>query len=67
MKEKISKLKKAEISPRIFWLCAAALVAARLLLLSRQTMTLYPETSMLDDMLMVRAARSILDGQWLGA
>ncbi len=60
-------MKTIELSPRVFWLCAAAAVALRLLLLSRQTMTLYPETSMLDDMLMVKAAQNILAGQWLGA
>ncbi|MEG2676675.1 MAG: hypothetical protein RR933_01030, partial [Oscillospiraceae bacterium] len=67
MKKLYEKLKDMDISARSFWVLAMIFVALRLGLVSFQTLTLYPETSMLDDMLMYKSAQSILAGNWLGS
>ncbi len=67
MKTRIKQLAGFEPSRRTAIFIAAALAVLRLLALSQQSLTLYPETSMIDDMLTVRAARCILSGEWLGA
>ncbi|MEG1269302.1 MAG: hypothetical protein RSD35_08625 [Oscillospiraceae bacterium] len=67
MKKLYEKLKNMDISARSFWVLAMIFVALRLGLVSFQTLTLYPETSMLDDMLMYKSAQSILAGNWLGS
>lgn len=61
------KLNTIELSAKAFWLVAAAFAVLRLLMLSQQSMTLYPESSMLDDMLMIKASQNVLAGEWLGS
>ncbi|NLW77950.1 MAG: hypothetical protein GXY32_00870 [Ruminococcaceae bacterium] len=49
-----------------FWLLVAGLVLVRLLIAACQRVYLTPEGAPLDDMLMVRAAQSLVEGGWLG-
>lgn len=67
MKTPLVLRKAPQLPARAFYIIALALCALRLLLTSRQKLFLCPEVSMLDDMLMYKFARSVSQGEWLGA
>ena len=67
MKKIFEKIRKIELSKGLYLLLIAAVALLKLIYVGSQRMILYPEASMLDDMLMVQAAENILEGSWLGA
>ena len=67
MKKLFEKIRKIEPSKGLYLLLTAAVALLKLIYVGSQRMILYPEASMLDDMLMVQAAENILEGSWLGA
>ena len=67
MKNLYKKLINTDLSARTMLILMAAAAVLRLIMVSQQRLILYPESSMLDDMLMVQAAENILAGNWLGS
>lgn len=57
---------KRDWSRKACWLLAAALILARLALGATQLLLLTPNSALLDDTLLYKAAVSISQGQWLG-
>ena len=62
MKKIFEKIRKIELSKGLYLLLIAAVALLKLIYVGSQRMILYPEASMLDDMLMVQAAENILAG-----
>lgn len=62
----MKKLRQIDLSKRNFLLLAALAVLLRLLMTSQQRISVMPEITTIDDMLMVEAARHIRQGSWLG-
>ncbi|MEG0912611.1 MAG: hypothetical protein RSD19_04505 [Oscillospiraceae bacterium] len=68
MADKKAKLNIAnfELSPRIFWAAVAFCILLKLVLSSFQLIQIFPENAPIDDELMLNAAKSIRNGNWLG-
>ncbi|MEG2676804.1 MAG: hypothetical protein RR933_01680, partial [Oscillospiraceae bacterium] len=68
MADKKAKLNIAnfELSPRIFWAAVAFCILLKLVLSSFQLIQIFPENAPIDDELMLNAANSIRNGNWLG-
>ena len=64
---KLKAVLQKDMSRRAFWILVACVFAARAILGWQQEVYVWVGGAPLDDELMYRAARSITDGQWLGA